>query len=120
MAKSLNAASKLYDPADDTDLSAGVTPAALSFDVSNSMGNKHLSRLTFQPVFSGYTSVTVKAQATLDNTTWADISGATTSTSGAIVSFAITAYHAVRLYVTGTLSGGTDTMEVWVRQEFDA
>ncbi len=76
-------------------------------------------------VFANYTSVTVKAQATLDGTNWEDIPSATTSTSATIISFPLVHFTGSvsvdnsegpwiqwRLHVTGTLSGSTDTLVV--------
>ncbi len=107
-----DAALKVYAPAAETDLSGGV--------VAITRECRGVGRVSFQPVFAGYTSVTVKLQATLDGTNWFDVPSATTDTSGAIVSAALLGsggpYAKYRVHVTGTLSAGTDTFELWVQE----
>jgi len=85
-------------------------------DTSLIFTTKGVSMMAFQPIFANYTSVTVKAQRSLDGTNWSDISSATTSTSGAVISFDPQA-PLVRLSIAGTLSGGADTMTIWAYQE---
>lgn len=97
-------------------------PAVLAVDITNVTISGGLTyatedavgvyRLSFQPVFSGYQSVTVKVQATLDGTNYADVSNMTTSTSAAIVSGEIGPYQTTRLHVTGTVSG-TSVLKVY-------
>jgi len=68
-------------------------------------------------LFANYTGVTVKWQRSFDGgTTWADVSGATTSTSGAMLDFEPKS-PLCRLSIAGTRSAGADTMEVWVYME---
>ena len=100
---------KVFLGATDEDIS---TPnVAVTFDT------KGVRRVSFQPVFANYTSVTVKAQRSLDNTTWADVTSATTDTSGAVIDFAPEAPY-VRLSITGTLSASADTMAVWAYMDY--
>jgi len=73
-----------------------------------------LQRLSFQVIFAGYTSVTVKIQASLDSVTFADVTDFTISTTGDIVSGEIGPYEKIRIHVTATLSGGADSLEVWM------
>jgi hypothetical protein len=94
--------------ASETDLS---TP-----DTSIVFDTKGVRRMSVQLIFANYTSVTVKAQRSLDASTYTDISGATSSTSDEIYDFAPNAPW-VRLSIAGTLSGSADTMEVWVYME---
>ena len=100
---------KVFLGATNEDIS---TPnVAVTFDT------KGVRRLTFQPVFANYTGVTVKAQRSLDNVTWSDITSATTSTSGAVIDCAPEAPY-TRLSVTGTLSASDDDMAVWAYMDY--
>ena len=95
---------KVFLGATNEDIS---TPnVAVTFDT------KGVRRLTFQPIFANYTGVTVKAQRSIDNVTWSDITSATTSTSGAVIDCAPEAPY-TRLSITGTLSASADDMAVW-------
>jgi hypothetical protein len=98
----------LVADADETNL--GTPDTSVEFDTIG------VRRVSVQIVFANYTSVTVKAQRSLDGTTWNDITDATASTSGTVYDFAPEAPH-VRLSIAGTLSGSADTMEVWVYME---
>ena len=115
---------KEYNPDDDTDLSSGVAAWTISVEdpESTKLGHPKLRRFSFQPIFANYTSVTVKAQGTLDGTTWADIASATTSTSGDIVDVDCSEtqgpFSQVRVLVTGTLSASTDTFDLWVMKQY--
>lgn len=96
--------------ASETDLS---TP-----DTSITFDTRGVTMMAVQIVFANYTSVTVKAWRSLnDGTTKTDITGATTSTSGAIFDFDPKAPLA-GLSIAGTLSGSADTMSVYVYQEY--
>jgi hypothetical protein len=100
---------KVFLGATNEDIS---TPnVAVTFDT------KGVRRVTFQPIFAGYTGVTVKAQRSVDNVTWSDVTGATTGTSGAVIDFAPDAPH-TRLSITGTLSAGADDMAVWAYLDY--
>lgn len=90
----------------------GATNEALAANVAVVFDTKGVRRVTFQPIFAGYTSVTVKAQRSVDNATWADVASATTDTSGVVIDFAPEAPY-TRLNITGTLSAGADDMAVW-------
>jgi len=100
---------KVFLGATDEDIS---TP-----NVAVVLDTKGVRRVSFQPVFAGYTGVTVKAQRSLDNVTWSDVTSATTSTSGAVIDFAPEAPH-TRLSITGTLSAGADDMAVWAYMDY--
>ncbi len=114
---------KEYDPSDDAAISA-VTVKEFTCQDPDGLGNFSpiLSRFSFQPIFANYTAVTVKAQATLDGSTYFDLPGKTTSTSGGIVEVNTLGnagpYLSVRILATATLSGSTDTMEIWVGTEY--
>lgn len=77
---------------------------------------RDLYRVTMQVVWANYTGVTVKLQGTLDNMTWADLPGMAVSTSGNIVSGEIGPYEQIGVHVTGTLSGGVDTLKVYLKR----
>jgi hypothetical protein len=95
--------------ASETDLS---TP-----DTSIEFETIGVRRVSIQVVFANYTSVTVKAQRSLDGgDTWNDITDATASTNGTVYDFAPEA-PLIRLSIAGTLSGSADTMEVWAYME---
>jgi hypothetical protein len=95
----------------------GATNEALAANVDVTFNTKGVRRVSFQPVFAGYTAVTVKAQRSVDNVTWADVASATTDTSGAIIDFAPEAPY-TRLNITGTLSAGADDMAVWAYLDY--
>lgn len=100
---------KIFLGATDEDIS---TPnVAVVFDT------KGVRRVSFQPIFANYTGVTVKAQRSLDNATWSDVTSATTGTSGAVIDFAPEAPY-TRLSITGTLSASADTMAVWAFMDY--
>ncbi len=115
---------KVYNPADNVNHSGGIV--AKTYVCQNPDGGTNftpiMSRFSFQAIHANYTAVTVKAQATLDNSTWFDLPGKTTSTSGNIVEVDTIGiggpYHSIRIHVTATDSGGDDTMEVWVGVEY--
>lgn len=97
---------KIVDAADDFNYGAGV--------VGYTTNARGMSRLSMQVIFANYTSVTVKIQASLDSTTWADVSGMSITSSDDIVSAEIGPYEEIRVHITATLSGSTDTLEVWL------
>lgn len=101
-----------------TEVFLGATDEDISTpNVAVTFDTKGVRRLTFQPVFANYTGVTVKAQRSVDNTTWSDITSATTGTSGAVIDAAPEAPYA-RLSITGTLSASADTMQVWAYLDY--
>src|SRR3990167_7076662 len=79
--------------------------------------------------FANYTGVTVKLQETLDNDSYMDITGATTSTTNTDISAhregpidatdraGLLRGSRIRISIAGTLSGSADTMEVWLYAE---
>jgi len=86
--------------------------------VEYTMGARGMSRISMQVIFANYTGVTVKMQGNLDGTTWSDISGMAISVSGDILTATIGPLNQIRIFVTATLSGGTDTLETWLMVEF--
>jgi hypothetical protein len=86
-------------------------------DVTQQYATAGIRRVSFQLLFAGYTAVTVKFQRSLDGgTTWSDITGATTSTSGAVIDFAPEA-PLIRMSVQGTVSVGADSLSVYLYME---
>lgn len=77
---------------------------------------RDLYRLTMQASWANYTGVTVTLQGTLDGSNWADIPGWSITTSGNIVSGEIGPYEKIAVFVTGTVSGGADTLQVWLKR----
>ena len=107
--------------ASETDLSTPDT--SIVFDV------KGIEFVTVWMKFANYTSVTVKLQETVDGTNYMDITGVTTSTTNTDISAhrrgpidatdkaGLLRGKQVRISIAGTLSGGADTMEVWLYAE---
>lgn len=93
--------------ASEVDYGAGVAGSAISA--------RGLYRLSFQALWANYTAVTVKLQGTLDDSTWADISGFSITTSGNLISSEVGPYRSIRVHITGTLSGGADTLSVYLQ-----
>ena len=106
----------------ETDLSTPDT--TLVFDA------KGIDFATAKIAFANYTSVTVKWQGSNDGgLTYQDITNATTGTTATSITVAkhgvsdttdkigILRHPLIRLSVAGTLSGGADTMTVWVYME---
>lgn len=87
----------------DEDISSG--------DAGPTIDTRGVERVSFQPIITGFTSPTVKAQRSLDGTNWADVASATTATSAAVIDFAPEAPFA-RVHVTATQSGGADSLTV--------
>ena len=98
----------LVASASETDLS---TP-----DTTIVLDTKGISLVVVHVIFANYTSVTVKAQRSLDATNYADITSATTAASNVVYDFDPRAPY-VRLSIAGTLSGSADTMSVYVYME---
>src|SRR3990167_3292649 len=100
---------KIFEVTADHDLSGTDT----TFSVKTAGGRF----MSYQLIFANYTSVTAKWQRSLDGgTTYDDIAGATTSTSGDVVDFEPKA-PLCRLSVVATLSASTDTLSVWAYME---
>ena len=105
----------------DTDLSTPDT--SIIFDA------KGVKFVTVWMKFANYTSVTVKLQETLDNESYMDITGATTSTTNTDISAhregpidstdraGLLRGSRIRISIAGTLSASADTMEVWLYAE---
>ncbi len=86
------------------------------------VANQFVTRVSFQLNFANYTSVTVKAQVLVSTSgSWQDISGATTSSDGDIVTFATMGtagpYQQWRLHTTASDSGSPDSLDVSVIEE---
>lgn len=114
---------QVYNPADDTNISSFTTADTVTINDDAGFGHPLVRRLTYQVVFANYTSVNVKAQGTVDDVTWADISGTVISgiTTGDTFSFSTLdnggPFLKVRFQVQGTLSGSTDTIDVYKSTE---
>ena len=106
----------------ETDLSTPDT--SITFDI------KGVECVACWMKFANYTEVTVKLQQSVDNgTNYVDITNATTSTTNTIISAHRTGPidatdkagllrgNLLRLSIAGTLSGGADTLEVWLYAE---
>ena len=110
-----------YDPAADTDIGTEVTAYTVALRDANGM---FLRRIAIQVIFSGYTGVIVHLEATIDGTNWQDIPGATTSTSGDIITLNTSIlegpYDQIRVRATGALSAGTDTIDIYDVREFQS
>jgi len=86
--------------------------------VEYTMGTRGIRKISMQVIFAGYTGVNVKLQGNLDGTTFGDIPGLAVSTSGDTVTATFGPLNEIRVFATGTLSGGADTLEVHLMVEF--
>ncbi len=93
---------------------ASVSEQALSDTVLFTTNARGWKRLSMQVIFAGYTAVTVKAQATLDGSAWADVPQFTITSTDCIVAGEFGPMAQLRIVASGTLSGGADSLEVWL------
>ncbi len=93
---------------------ASVTELALSNTVLHETNARGWKKLAIQVIFAGYTAVTVKVETTLDGSTWSEACGFTITATGTIIAGEIGPMAKIRIVATATLSGGTDTLEVWL------
>jgi len=93
---------------------ASVSEQALSDTVLHTTDARGWKRISFQAIFAGYTAVTVKLQASLDAVTFVDIPGFTISLTDCIIIGSTGPFKQIRVVASGTLSGGADTLEVWL------
>ncbi len=95
-----------------------ISEDAMSSEIKYTMGARGISKISMQVIFSGYTSVDMQLQGTLDGDTWTDIAGMSVTATGDIVTTTFGPLAQIRIDGTGSLSGGTDTMEVWLMVEY--
>lgn len=75
-------------------------------------------RVSMQIIVAGYTKVKVRLNGSLDGVTFSEIKGMAVKKSGDIKIEDIGPLAKIRISAEGNLSGGTDTLDVWLGVEF--